>query len=136
MILVNLRDRDLCSMRLACKKFKVFIDQQKCWYQRSLTAMLGKNHDSKMEEIIQRVLATKNITKMQELTAFYLQVNYEMSQPLWELAAEKGLLHIIEYCWNATEYKNFRHVFHVQLIVICLFTFLKKMTADCLFLKK
>ena len=92
LILPHLSAQDLGAMRLTCKKFKTFIDSQKFWHERILVAILKKSDDTDETEIIQKVLATKDVNKMQELTGIYLRMEYKIQIPLWQLAAEEGHL--------------------------------------------
>ena len=108
LILPHLNDQDLGAMRLTCQRFKNFIDSQKFWYERILVAILKKTDDITMTEIIQKVLATKDVKKMQELTGFYLRMKYKKHTSLWQLAAEKGHLDIIDFCWNWSDSRVFR----------------------------
>ena len=78
LILPHLSDQDVGAMRLTCKKFKTFIDSQKFWHERILVAILKKSDDTDETEIIQKVLATKDVNKMQELTGLYLRMDYKI----------------------------------------------------------
>ena len=108
LILPHLSDQDLCAMRLTCQRFKNFIDSQKFWYERILVAILKKTDDITMTEIIQKVLDTKDVKKMQELTGLYLRMDYKIHSPLWQLAAQEGFLEVFEFCWNWSDGRVFR----------------------------
>ena len=76
-----------------------------------LVAILQNNDDSSMAEIIQKVLASKNLENLQELTGIYWRMDngsITARVPLWYFAANDGHLDIIEYCWNWSENRNFR----------------------------
>ena len=108
LILPHLSDQDIGAMRLTCQRFKNFIDSQKFWYERILVAILKKTDDITMTEIIQNVLDTKDVKKMQELTGLYLRMDYKIHSPLWQLAAQEGFLEVFEFCWNWSDGRVFR----------------------------
>ena len=108
LILPHLSDQDIGAMRLSCQRFKNFIDSQKFWYERILVAILKKTDDITMTEIIQKVLDTKDVKKMQELTGLYLRMDYKIHSPLWQLAAQEGFLEVFEFCWNWSDGRVFR----------------------------
>ena len=108
LILHHLSDKDLGAMRLTCQHFKNFIESQKFWYERIFVAILKKTHDDSMTEIIQKVLANRDVIKMKELNGFYARMNYK-NHTLWKWAAQKGHLDIIEFCWNWSDSKDFQN---------------------------
>ena len=106
LILHHLSDQDLGNMRLTCQHFKIYVDSQKFWHERILVAILKKTNETEETEIIQKLLATKDINKMKELTGFYQRMDYKMHSPLWQLAAQEGHLDIVEFCWNWSDSKD------------------------------
>ena len=114
LILHHLSAQDLGALRLTCQHFKVYLDSQKFWHEKLLVAILKKTKDTDETEIIQKVLATKDVNRIQELAGFYLRMKYKRFKsskrhtPLWQLAAQKGHLEVFEFCWNWSDSKVFR----------------------------
>ena len=100
LILHHLSAQDLGALRLTCQHFKVYLDSQKFWHEKLLVAILKKTNDTDETEIIQKVLATKDLNRIQELTGLYLRMDYKIHSPLWKLAAQEGFLEVFEFCWN------------------------------------